>query len=882
MRRTALFIVSALLLIGSFAQAQEAFYIYRNDNNFNGFFYDEVIRMECSKFGLDSVEHDEFVVQDIVLADTIYRIPLSAIDSISFVQPEIRFQPGVRFIGNDGYSPYLKSIGVDGTTLRFEDLPDELIPEEGQVLLGMPNDPIAETVYKENDTTRNSFGCVVKKVKKSSSEPGVVIVEGEPVTDYQQVFDQYITVERVLMDDKGNVIERRIAGCTPDGMPRAKNDDDVEVGSYPLIDLTGKFSKEWGQDGDQSKVDLNVDVRFQLILRASYNVSKWACFAKLTTDVIINAKASVGLNINAGFEKKGRIFHCLPLYFPQPCCIFMFNPAPYIFARGQGMLRFSLNLPSVRLGLGADYSFMPLSPLPLRASMHWVEPTKEEKEAAEKDSSPLFSGDATLEGYLQAGIMFNLSIATADWLEYFISSSVGIYLYAGPKLTGHMKISTDMWGGNTVYNAISEQYLSFSWISASLEAKAEYWLPALDNDGDPETITFWDRTWEFMPDTLRLAPIFKSTEIRQEKDYYWVNVNIRPARVFVDNTLYIGAFKTLHPAEKPIKTQGGWHLKSESQQIFSTYNTRFDYTDFHAGDTVYFGPYYVMDGWGGIWFNLATENDMRIIKSYLNCDMKNDTVAIPSCPNPLYDTYVTELITNCPYKSISTFDWVDVMDSVKLIQDPEDWTKIKLMMYPGINKSFFAGRRLCNFEIYAMSDIDAKWPFYETFSIYFDQAPNDLQNIYASASARFHDSNGYEYMLSFDKAKVTMERIDKDNVTLEAVNTSIDDDGIIKNQFLKMKIRKTGKDISGDTFISEGSMRNETIVGDVVVSSDEIEFQDTPNCIGYWINADGKTIVSGNHFELDQDDDGNDVPTTYPLVVQDNNNISVYFYFERE
>ena len=881
MRRTAFYIVSALLLIGSFAQAQEAFYIYRNDNNFNGFFYDEVIRMECSKFGLDSVEHDEFVVQDIVLADTIYRIPLSAIDSISFVQPEIRFQPGVRFIGNDGYSPYLKSIGVDGTTLRFEDLPDELIPEEGQILLGMPYDPIAETVYKENDTTRNSFGCVVKKVKKSSTESGVIIVEGDPVTDYKQVFDQFITVERVLMDDKGNVIERRIAGCTPDGMPRSYQGDDVEVGSYPLIDLTGKFSKEWGQDGNQSKVDLNVDVRFRLILRASYNMSKWACFAKLTTDVIINAKPSVGMNINASFEKKGRIFHCLPLYFPQPCCIFMFNPAPYIFVRGQGMLRFSLNLPSVRLGLGADYSYMPLMPLPLRASMHWVEPTKEEKEAAEKDSSPLFSGDATLEGYLQAGIMFNLSIATADWLEYFISSSVGVYLYAGPKLTGHMKISTDMWGGNTVYNAISEQYLSFSWISASLEAKAEYWLPALDNDGDPETITFWDRTWEFMPDTLRLAPIFKSTEIRQEKDYYWVNVNIRPARVFVDNTLYIGAFKTLHPAEKPIKTQGGWHLKSESQQIFSTYNTRFDYTDFHAGDTVYFGPYYVMDGWGGIWFNLATEDDKRIIKSYLNCDMKNDTVAIPSCPNPLYDTYVTELITNCPYKSISTFDWVDLMDSVKLIQDPEDWTKIKLMMYPGINKSFFGGR-LCNFQIDAMSDIDATWPFYETASIFFNQAANDLQNIYASASAHFYDANGNRYELDFDKVKVTMERIDKENVTLEAVNSKIDDDGIITNQFLKMKIHKTGKNLSGDTFTSEGSMRNEIIVGSTVVSSNEIEFKDTPNMLGYWINADGQTIISGSHFQLDQDDDGNDVPKTYPLVVGDNNHLGVHFSFARE
>ena len=73
----------------------EAFYIYRNDGDFNGFFYDEVQDMRYSKVGLDSIEYDEFVVQEIVTADSLYRIPLCAIDSIGFVQPELMFQPNV-------------------------------------------------------------------------------------------------------------------------------------------------------------------------------------------------------------------------------------------------------------------------------------------------------------------------------------------------------------------------------------------------------------------------------------------------------------------------------------------------------------------------------------------------------------------------------------------------------------------------------------------------------------------------------------------------------------------------------------------------------------------------------------------------------------------
>ena len=91
-----------LLLIGSFAQAQEAFYIYRNDGDFNGFFYDEVVEMRYSKIGVDSVENDMFVTYEVELADTMYRIPLAAIDSIGFQQPEIKFNPRVKFIGKCG------------------------------------------------------------------------------------------------------------------------------------------------------------------------------------------------------------------------------------------------------------------------------------------------------------------------------------------------------------------------------------------------------------------------------------------------------------------------------------------------------------------------------------------------------------------------------------------------------------------------------------------------------------------------------------------------------------------------------------------------------------------------------------------------------------
>ena len=69
-------------------QTQDALYIYRNDGGFHGFFYGEIDRFEYSKVDTLGVEHDDFVVQEIYARDTVYRIPINAIDSIGFVTPE--------------------------------------------------------------------------------------------------------------------------------------------------------------------------------------------------------------------------------------------------------------------------------------------------------------------------------------------------------------------------------------------------------------------------------------------------------------------------------------------------------------------------------------------------------------------------------------------------------------------------------------------------------------------------------------------------------------------------------------------------------------------------------------------------------------------------
>lgn len=67
---------------------QNALYIFRNDGGFNAFFFADIERIEYSKIDTLGVEQNDYVVQEIYALDSIFRIPVSAIDSVVFVTPK--------------------------------------------------------------------------------------------------------------------------------------------------------------------------------------------------------------------------------------------------------------------------------------------------------------------------------------------------------------------------------------------------------------------------------------------------------------------------------------------------------------------------------------------------------------------------------------------------------------------------------------------------------------------------------------------------------------------------------------------------------------------------------------------------------------------------
>lgn len=175
------------LAIPANAQApavQDALYIYRNDGGFNGFFFGDIERFEYSRIDTLGVEHEDYVVQEIITADSIYRIPLSAIDSIGFVTPETVYKKDVTHTTESKLWDYVTA-SDSATMIRLaSNTPKELVPKVGDKLV---------TTKSREFLPGGFYGCV-KNIENVAG--GIdVMCEIVPFTD---LFDQWVCKAAVM------------------------------------------------------------------------------------------------------------------------------------------------------------------------------------------------------------------------------------------------------------------------------------------------------------------------------------------------------------------------------------------------------------------------------------------------------------------------------------------------------------------------------------------------------------------------------------------------------------------------------------------------------------------------------------------------------------
>ena len=504
MKRVLLALSFWLLAIG-FVNAQEAFYIYRNDGDFNGFFYDEVIEMRQSKIGVDSIEYDKWVTQEVVLEDTIYRIPLAAIDSIGFQQPEIKFNPKVRFMERDGYSQYFK-YQINGAVVFRDELPADMELKVGDVLIGLPSDSISEHYEFYN----RSFSMVIETVERRVMFGEEYVVNGRPVSQIDDVFERFVAVEKIGYDQQGNVC-RRMSGVKNSEFPYRVQKAEGS-GELTFLNIDGEFNKDWEFTGN-SKVDVKADVKFKGICRVAYNIGWTHLLIKITRDYQIRLKPSVGASISGEFHGVSSGLIELPgIVFPANCPIFEFRPYPDIFLRLSGSIEARLNAPQVYLGFGEDITFDNHKLFPVTYWMHWVP----DETTQPTDDMLDISAELTFNGFIYMGIEFQAILGTAKWFEKIMTADVGLHLYVGPKVSANLKLNADLFKGGTsrLYSVLSGANLTATLMQLELNAGATagvLW-------DDPEEVNFYNKNWDLMTSKLHFLPQMESPSIRYQGD----------------------------------------------------------------------------------------------------------------------------------------------------------------------------------------------------------------------------------------------------------------------------------------------------------------------------------------------------------------------------
>lgn len=158
-RLIATFSLLLTMIAGASAQ-NDAMYVYRNDGVINAFLKTDIDSVRYSHLDLDSMFHKEYMVQEVWTVDSIYRIPLELIDSVSFVTPETVYQPGTINITAE-MRDYI--ISSDSLQLTFaSNTPDYILPRVGDKLVNTEaSGGLLSGFLGKVKSIDNSSGCYV-------------------------------------------------------------------------------------------------------------------------------------------------------------------------------------------------------------------------------------------------------------------------------------------------------------------------------------------------------------------------------------------------------------------------------------------------------------------------------------------------------------------------------------------------------------------------------------------------------------------------------------------------------------------------------------------------------------------------------------------------
>ena len=612
---TALLLTAALPI-----QAQEdnaAFYIYQNDGHFDGFFYDQVQKISYSKLDTLGVEHEDFVSQEIITNDSTYRIMLTAIDSVSFVQPEIKFNPRLRDMRTDELRRYIAAKEGDKSfVLKLKlSIADkmELIPNVGDVIVDFD--------------TKSGYGG---KVKDISVNDDYIVVACDPLESLNDVFYQFITVEQQDKDKNGRLLRRRVAGMpemsyTDDetstgGARRAEGDFEGNLFDFSL---SGQIPLSFEHD-----ITLNANVGVNTTIKGVYKIP-WIGPYYIGLTFQQDVKLGVGIKADAELKKMESTSKFMPsVPIPAAAPIFELTCVPGLFIKGESHIKFEANIlersERVCFQLEFNNSSIPSfnfghAPIP-----DIVKPLDEKWNTG---LSLEWNGSAHL------GLHGPLTLGVNKWLSYIMGADVGTNVYIGPKLSGALNISLSMNEDPfSIYSLLKESNITLTPLCIDYETIAE-----LKFGGQVDSLKLADGSINIL-DNIKWYPFPEfdfDVEIKDlGPEYAWgfknLTSTITPSRsIFWPVSVGVGVYDS----KEPTKMIASAYCEDYADQPMPKYSQRSKEWELNKSGkseikTLQYGKYITRPIFKLGDFEIpATPTKEIIVGTYIEAE--NDTVFIP-------------------------------------------------------------------------------------------------------------------------------------------------------------------------------------------------------------------------------------------------------------
>jgi len=539
-RRLYLILLFAAVTLSGMAQnVGEAFYIYRNDGEFNAFFRDEVQSIDYSYEDADGNTYDEIVTQIVTTADSVYRIPIAAIDSLSFVQPETVFQSNVIQMEQKGLSAYLQAI--DGMALLFDtSIPQSLQPKVGDILLSTD---FGSSLLPDG---------FVGKVVSTQIQAGTFRVECEMVSDIFAIFEQLVSIEQIR--DRNN------------SAPGLHRISDEWISNRNPINFYNLGYSHPLSDG-QASLSSSIDGSY--IATVAYNITRKEQHITLRFNHDWQYGAHLNFKSDAGFGTfKGPVVSLPAIRFPAVAPVFKFQVSGVPFAKGEGNMEldFSLNSPVHSYLTEVAYH-----------NGHFSGGTNELP--VQGANNPSIDAAFSLNGSLQIGYMVDFWLGI-DIFGSLFKLGTGLDFYIGPKLTGDFSMKLGTGSPVNYYSTYKDSKLGLSLVTIDYEffgeaALAGHTTPrGMFCDGTIQTPLYHE--WYILPE-------FSELSVEKDADNKKATISTTPTRdILVPLNVGMGLYdkdgnhlnSTNYETQKYKRENEGYRIS----QTFISLETNKDYT----------------------------------------------------------------------------------------------------------------------------------------------------------------------------------------------------------------------------------------------------------------------------------------------------------------